>query len=241
VRDRARVRALHGSLFSDLITTVRYKGDEVTGTTFAAFTGEYFPSTIANSVVKSGVPFTEPKPHRHLFTVIVATAAAGTIRPAGPDWQEITAERPLLRGHRCLRKTEWRLLDRTARPPLCQPLLDLPEESILLPRNPGVRVRGLSWALAVAVDEARVALRAVARSLTDTADDFDFNTSESLIEIFHNIVRISALAVTVISLRRLDERGSAYDIMLSRTERTREIGVRKGSRRSPPRTSSGNS
>ena len=86
------------------------------------------------------------------------------------------------------------------------------------------------------VHQARVALRRSRKVPYNKPDDFDYNTSDLLIENFHNIVGMIALAVTVISSVGLMIGGvGVMNIMLvSVTERTREIGVRKaiGARRS---------
>ena len=99
----------------------------------------------------------------------------------------------------------------------------------------GIRIEGSPGKLDVAIDESRVALRRSRRVMFDKRDDFDFATSESLIRDFHNIVGMVALAIIVIASVGMMIGGvGVMNIMLvSVTERTREIGVRKamGARR----------
>jgi len=99
----------------------------------------------------------------------------------------------------------------------------------------GIRIEGYAGRLPEAVDETRVALRRSRRLTYDQKDNFDYSTADSIIESFHQIVGMVALAVMVISSVGLMIGGvGVMNIMLvSVTERTREIGVRKaiGARR----------
>ncbi len=223
------------SLFPDDITTVRYKGDEVTGTDFRGVTGDYF-SVYANAVVKLGRPFTEPENlHRLDVTVIGEDAATGLFGLQDAIGKKVTAEGHVFEVIGVFEKPNGGLLGP-----------DSGDRRVVIPywtfrkiyplaRNHGVRIEAYPGQLAVAVDEARVALRRSRKVPYHKPDDFDFNTSESLIENFHNIVGMIALAVTVISSVGLMIGGvGVMNIMLvSVTERTREIGVRKalGARR----------
>jgi ABC-type antimicrobial peptide transport system permease subunit len=223
------------SLFPDNITTVRYKGDEVTGTDFRGVTGDYF-SVYANAVVKRGRPFTEAENlHRLDVTVIGEDAATGLFGLQDPIGKKVTAEGHVFEVIGVFEKPNGGLLgpdsgDRRVVIPYWTFRKIYPEA-----RNHGVRIEAYPGQLAVAVDEARVALRRSRKVPYHKPDDFDFNTSESLIENFHNIVGMIALAVTVISSVGLMIGGvGVMNIMLvSVTERTREIGVRKalGARR----------
>ena len=86
-----------------------------------------------------------------------------------------------------------------------------------------------------AIDEARDVLRRRRKVPFRKPDDFSYITSDQLIEQFHQITGAVALALVVISSIGLLVGGiGVMNIMLvSVTERTREIGVRKaiGARR----------
>ena len=89
--------------------------------------------------------------------------------------------------------------------------------------------------LAAAIDEARAVLRLQRHVPLSKPDDFFISTSEQLVEQFHNVTAMIALVMVVLSSIGLLVGGiGVMNIMLvSVTERTREIGVRKaiGARR----------
>jgi len=99
-----------------------------------------------------------------------------------------------------------------------------------------MRVQGLPGQLDEAVDETREVLRRRRNVAYDKPDDFSISTAEEQIEQFHEIIGMVALAMVVLSSIGLLIGGvGVMNIMLvSVTERTREIGVRKaiGARRS---------
>ena len=90
--------------------------------------------------------------------------------------------------------------------------------------------------LPAAIDEARVALRVERHVPPDKPDNFDISTSDQMLETFHNITAMVAIVMIGLSSIGLLVGGiGVMNIMLvSVTERTREIGVRKaiGARRS---------
>jgi putative ABC transport system permease protein len=87
-----------------------------------------------------------------------------------------------------------------------------------------------------AIDEARAVLRTERKVPAAQPDNFDISTSDQLVEQFHSITAMVALVMVVLSSIGLLVGGiGVMNIMLvSVTERTREIGVRKaiGARRS---------
>jgi len=99
----------------------------------------------------------------------------------------------------------------------------------------GYRIRAYPDRLDAAVDEARVALRRARKVSFDKPDDFSIQTSQQALETFYAIVGAVAVATLVLSSIGLLIGGvGVMNIMLvSVTERTREIGVRKaiGARR----------
>ncbi|MGD0840969.1 MAG: ABC transporter permease [Candidatus Acidiferrales bacterium] len=98
-----------------------------------------------------------------------------------------------------------------------------------------IRMQGLPNMLDQAVDEARETLRRRRRVPYDQPDNFSIQTAEESVEQFHQIIGMVALAMVVLSSIGLLIGGvGVMNIMLvSVTERTREIGVRKaiGARR----------
>jgi putative ABC transport system permease protein len=86
-----------------------------------------------------------------------------------------------------------------------------------------------------AIDEVRVALRQQRHVPANKPDNFFISTSEQMVEQFHSVTAIVALVMVVLSSIGLLVGGiGVMNIMLvSVTERTREIGVRKaiGARR----------
>jgi putative ABC transport system permease protein len=89
--------------------------------------------------------------------------------------------------------------------------------------------------VAAAIDEMRVVLRQERRVPLDKPDNFDFSTADQLVDQFRSVTSVVALVMVVLSSIGLLVGGiGVMNIMLvSVTERTREIGVRKaiGARR----------
>src|SRR5258708_2949112 len=87
-----------------------------------------------------------------------------------------------------------------------------------------------------ATDEGRAVLRVQRRVPVEKPDDFFISTSEQMVEQFHSVTAMVALVMVVLSSIGLLVGGiGVMNIMLvSVTERTREIGIRKaiGARRS---------
>ncbi len=98
-----------------------------------------------------------------------------------------------------------------------------------------IRIQAQKGQLDLAVDQTREVLRRRRNVGYDKPDDFSIQTSQQAVEQFHAIVAMIALALFVLSSIGLLIGGvGVMNIMLvSVTERTREIGVRKaiGARR----------
>jgi putative ABC transport system permease protein len=102
------------------------------------------------------------------------------------------------------------------------------ENMILVAAQPGQ--------LAAAIDETRAVMRIQRHVPPGKPDDFFISTSDQMVEQFHNVTALVALVMVVLSSIGLLVGGiGVMNIMLvSVTERTREIGIRKaiGARRS---------
>ncbi len=100
----------------------------------------------------------------------------------------------------------------------------------------GFRIQGFPGKLDQAVDQAREVLRRRRNAAYDKPDNFSIQTSQQIVEQFHQIIGATAIVMVVLSSIGLLVGGvGVMNIMLvSVTERTREIGVRKaiGARRS---------
>jgi putative ABC transport system permease protein len=83
--------------------------------------------------------------------------------------------------------------------------------------------------LAAAIDEATAVMRIQRHVPPNKPDDFSISTSDQLVEQFHSVTAIVALVMVVLSSIGLLVGGvGVMNIMLvSVTERTREIGIRK--------------
>jgi putative ABC transport system permease protein len=97
-------------------------------------------------------------------------------------------------------------------------------------------VKAYEGRLAAAIDEMRVALRQSRHDTFSAPDSFSISTSDQLVEQFRSITAMVAIVLVVLSSIGLLVGGiGVMNIMLvSVTERTREIGIRKaiGARRS---------
>jgi putative ABC transport system permease protein len=214
---------------------IRYKGEEITGLDFRGATGEFF-SVYANAIVKDGRPFTEVENEHHMqFVVLGEDAAKGLFGAASGVGKTISVN-----------GTNFEVIGIFEKPKGGLGGPDNADRRVVVPywtfrkiyplaKEHGIRIEAYQGKLEVAVDQTRVALRRTRKLMYDKPDDFSFYTAESLIRDFHSIVGMVALAIIVIASVGMMIGGvGVMNIMLvSVTERTREIGVRKamGARR----------
>lgn len=225
------------SLYSDGLDRARYKSEEIIGLDFRGATEEFF-SVYANAVVKEGRPFTQAENlHRVEVAVIGADIATGLFGQLDPLDKEITVN-----GH------SFRVIGVMEKPKGSGggPGGGGDDRRVTLPywtfrkvyptaKNHGIRIEAFSGKLSLAIDQTRVALRRTRKVPYDKPDNFGYSTADSVIKQFHDIVGVVALVTGVIASVGLMIGGvGVMNIMLvSVTERTREIGVRKaiGARR----------
>jgi len=212
------------------ISRARYKGEEVVGLDFRGATEEFF-SVYANAVIKEGRPFTAAENlHRVPCVIIGSDLARGLFGPVDPIDKEI-----LVNGHGfyvvgVLEKPKGSQgpgeagEDRRVVVPYWTFRKAFPNDTMH-----GVRIEAYPGRLPEAIDQARTALRRSRKVPYDKEDNFNYNTAASIIREFHNIVGMVALVTMTLSGVGLLVGGvGVMNIMLvSVTERTREIGVRK--------------
>jgi ABC-type antimicrobial peptide transport system permease subunit len=225
------------SLYSGTFNRARYKGEEIIGLDFRGATEEFF-SVYANAVVKEGRPFTRAENlHRVEVAVIGADIATGLFGQLDPLDKEI-----IVNGH------SFRVIGVMEKPKGSGggPGGGGDDRRVTLPywtfhkvyptaKNHGIRIEAFSGKLPRAIDQTRAALRRTRKVPYDKPDSFGYATADSIIKQFHDIVGVVALVTGVIASVGLMIGGvGVMNIMLvSVTERTREIGVRKaiGARR----------
>ena len=224
------------SIFPDDFSRVRYKGEEVVGLDFRGATGDFF-SVYANAVVQHGRPFTEAEnAHRVEVAVIGEDIASGLFGPLEPLDKEVVVDGHAFRVIGVLEKPKGAAgpggggEDRRVVIPYWTFRKVYPNE-----KEHGIRVEAFPGKLPLAIDQTRVALRRSRGVALAQPDNFGYDTSDSIIEQFHEIVSVIALVTVVLASVGLMIGGvGVMNIMLvSVTERTREIGTRKaiGARR----------
>ncbi len=218
------------------VDRARYKSEEIVGLDFRGATEEFF-SVYANAVVKQGRPFTPAENlHRVEVAVIGADIATGLFGQLDPLDKEITVN-----GH------SFRVIGVMEKPKGSGGGLGGGEDlRVTIPywtfrkvyptaERHGIRIEAFLGKLPRAIDQTRVALRRTRKVPYDKPDNFGYSTADSVIKQFHDIVGVVALVTGVIASVGLMIGGvGVMNIMLvSVTERTREIGVRKaiGARR----------
>ncbi|MBI4461790.1 MAG: ABC transporter permease [Acidobacteria bacterium] len=224
------------SIYSDDdVDRVRYKSQEVVGLDFRGATEEFF-SVYANAVVKHGRPFTQAENlHRVEVAVIGEDIAKGLFGVVDPLDKEV-----IVNGH------AFRVIGVLEKPKGSFGPGDNEDRRVAVPywtfrkvyptaETHGIRIEAYPGKLPQAIDQTRVALRRSRKVPFDKEDNFGYYTAESVIREFHNIVGVVALVTMTLSGVGLLVGGvGVMNIMLvSVTERTREIGVRKaiGARR----------
>ncbi len=229
------VKAIAISLFPPEEThRVSYNGVEVVGLdfrgTFPAFTQVY-----ANAVLKEGRFFTDAENiHREEVVVIGENVASALFPGGGAVGLEVRADGNPLRVVGVFEKPKGGFGNADEDRRVVLPYYTFRK---IYPnaKDHGFRIQAYPGQLDLAVDEAREALRRRRNDGYDKPDSFSIQTNQQIVAQFKDIIGGVALAMVVLSSIGLLIGGvGVMNIMLvSVTERTREIGVRKaiGARR----------
>jgi ABC-type antimicrobial peptide transport system permease subunit len=214
---------------SEEVSRARYKGEEVVGLDFRGATEDFF-SVYANAEIAQGRPFTAAEnQHRVNEAVIGYDLARGLFGSLDPVGKEI-----LVNGH------GFHVIGVLQKPKGSFGGPNNQDVRVVVPywtfrkafpndEQHGIRIEAYPGMLPEAIDQTCTALRRSRKVPFDKPDDFDYNTAESIIKEFHNIVGAVALVTMTLSGVGLLVGGvGVMNIMLvSVTERTREIGIRK--------------
>ena len=217
----------------DQVFSARYKNAEVNGIDFRGTVPEFI-SVYSNAVMKEGRFFTEAENQHRSEVVIIGEDIAKTFFPhEDPLGKEIIVNNHAFRVIGVFERAKGFSggnEDRRVAIPRLTFHKIYPEA-----KEYGIRVEAYPGKVPQAIDEARDVLRRRRKVAFRKPDDFAYITSDQLIEQFHQITGAVAVALVVISSIGLLVGGiGVMNIMLvSVTERTREIGVRKaiGARR----------
>ncbi|HEX9760128.1 MAG TPA: ABC transporter permease, partial [Candidatus Acidoferrales bacterium] len=213
---------------------VRYQDAEVVGVDFRG-TFSSFIDVYANASMKHGRFFTESEnQHRQKVVVIGENIAEALFNRLDPIGKEVIVDGSTYTVIGVFEKPKGGFgegdEDRRVVLPYFTFLKVYPGSEEL-----GFRVQAHDGQLELAVDQVRDTLRRTRAVAYRDPDNFAIETSQQMIERFHEIVGAVALATVVLSSIGLLVGGvGVMNIMLvSVTERTREIGVRKaiGARR----------
>jgi len=230
------VRAVAVSLFpdNDGNNKIRYKDTEVVGLDFRG-TFPSFVNVYANAGLKEGRFFVDAENHHRQNVVVIGQSVAETLFPnVSPLDKDVLVNGGVFRVIGVFEKPKGGFGDSDE-----DKRVVIPYETFhkITPtaKEHGIRVQARAGQLDLAVDQARDVLRRRRNVPYSAPDNFGIETSQQIVDQFHDIVKMIALVTIVLSSIGLLVGGvGVMNIMLvSVTERTREIGVRKaiGARR----------
>jgi ABC-type antimicrobial peptide transport system permease subunit len=230
------VRAVAISLFPDSgDNKVRYKDTEVVGLDYRG-TFPSFVNVYANASLKEGRFFVEAENDHRVNVVVIGQSVAETLFPnVTPLEKDVLVNGQVFRVIGVFEKPKGGFGDSEE-----DKRVVIPHETFQkinpTAKEHGIRVQAMPGQLDLAVDQARDVLRRRRNVAYSASDNFGIETSQQIVDQFHDIVKMVALVTIVLSSIGLLVGGvGVMNIMLvSVTERTREIGVRKaiGARRS---------
>ncbi len=229
------VKAIAISLFQENKPHgVRYKENEVTGIDFRG-TFPSFVQVYANATMKTGRFFTESENlHREKLVVLGENVAQALFPTVDPMGKEVLVDGSPYLVIGVFEKPKGGFGDRDEDRRVVLPYYTFRKIYPAADEH-GVRIQAFPGRLDPAIDQAREVLRRRRNVGYDQPDNFAIQTSQQFVEQFHQIVAATYLVMAVLSSIGLLVGGvGVMNIMLvSVTERTREIGVRKaiGARR----------
>jgi len=214
---------------------VRFQNNTVSGIDFRGAEANY-PNVYANAAMKEGRFFTEPEnDHRQNVAVLGQNAASALFGDLPAVGHEVRIDGSTFRVIGVFEKPKgsFGMNDEDRR--VVIPYWTFRKEYAQADEN-SIRFQADQALLDNAVDQAREVLRRRRNVAYNAPDNFEINTSQQDVDSFNQIVGMVVLATVVLSSVGLLIGGvGVMNIMLvSVTERTREIGVRKaiGAKRS---------
>ena len=229
VEQCSAVKSVAISLFPPVnVPSVRHKDAEVNGIDFRGTFPE-FVDVYANAAMKHGRFFTKGEnEHRSKVAVIgenIADALFGTLDPLG---KEIIVDGSTYEVIGVFEKPKAGFGDNDEDRRVAVPFYTI-KKVYPQAENIGIRMQAKQGQLDLAVDQTRDLLRRRRGDKYNEPESFSVQTSQQSIEQFHAIVGMVAVVTLAISGIGLLVGGvGVMNIMLvSVTERTREIGVRK--------------
>jgi len=218
-------------LFRSGIERARYKNEEMLGVEFQGTPASQF-TVLPNATIARGRAFTAGEVENRAYVAVIGEdVAKGLFGREEPLDKEINVD-----------GRNWRVIGVYEKPagsteeddrvtvPYWTFRKSYPNEE-----RHGIIIQGKEGQLPLAIDQTRATLRRTRRLAYDKPDNFSYATPDSVIQQFRDFtVIIFATAVVIASVGLLIGGVGVMNIMLvSVTERTREIGVRKaiGARR----------
>jgi ABC-type antimicrobial peptide transport system permease subunit len=229
------VRAVAISLFPDSgDNKIRYKDNDVVGLDYRG-TFPSFVNVYANASLKEGRFFVDAENHHRQNVVVIGQSVAEVLFPnVSPIDKDVLVNGAVFRVIGVFEKPKGGFGDSDEDKRVVVPYETFRKINPTAKEH-GIRMQARPGLLDVAVDQARDLLRRRRNVPYSAQDNFGIETSQQIVDQFHDIVGMIALITIVLSSIGLLVGGvGVMNIMLvSVTERTREIGVRKaiGARR----------
>ncbi len=228
------VKNLYVVISADALHTARYQTQEINGPNFMG-TFPSYTSVNAGAVIKQGRFYSEAENEHRREVAVIGESIDDTLFPRGDAiGKELLVDGSPFEIIGVFEKPEGGFGDNDRDTRIIIPYNTFKK---IFPRadNNVIRIQAYAGKLDLAVDQARDVLRRRRSVPYNASDNFSISTSQQMVEQFHQIIAVVAITTLVLSSIGLLVGGvGVMNIMLvSVTERTREIGVRKaiGARR----------